>query len=361
MTAKKKYADIITQESLSAFAPHTQRQYAGAWRAFLRWSKKKRRREILPLTSKDLMAYLQDLADQGRKWATIQVHKATILKAHRRAGLPNPADNEAFTDELRNLARAIGKHQTQMTGLTETCVEAIAATAHIPRITRGAQTELPQSAQRRANFDLALIHTMRDGLLRSSEASNLLWRDLETYQDGTGRVLVRRSKTDQSGEGTLLYLSRTAVSALHLIRPKNPPPGERIFPSAPTGSATASSWRPPPRDSPATSADTAPGSAWPSTSPNPAPGSPRSSRPDAGRTPICPPATSAASPPARAPWPASAPPAAADPSPHLLPASERPHRAARTRAATNTQSGNPKPCASRYHARKQSHQEALPP
>jgi integrase len=230
LTAKKKYADIITPESLSAFAPHTQRQYTGAWRTFLRWSKKTRRREILPLTSKDLMAYLQDLADQGRKWATIQVHKSTILKAHRRAGLPNPADNDAFTDELRNLARAIGKHQTQMTGLTEACVEAIAATAHIPRITRGAQTELPRSAQRRANFDLALIHTMRDGLLRSSEASNLLWRDLETYQDGTGRVLVRRSKTDQSGEGSLLYLSRTAVTALHLIRPKNPPPGERIFP-----------------------------------------------------------------------------------------------------------------------------------
>ena len=230
MTAKKKYHDAITPEALSAYSTATQEMYTTAWRHFLAWSKKKRRKDILPTTDRELIAFLEDLVRQGRKWPTIVTHKAAILKAHRRQGFPNPADSEFFAEDLRRLERIVGRHQTQMTGLTEIGVAAITATAHIPRTGRGAKKESPQYARSRADFDLALVHTMRDGLLRSSETIKLLWQDLQTYQDGTGRVLVRRSKTDQAGEGALLYLSRTSISALHKIRAPDSTPDQRIFP-----------------------------------------------------------------------------------------------------------------------------------
>ena len=232
MTSRKKYADIITAESLSAYAPATRRMYAGAWKQFLAWSKRRRRRDILPVSPQDLVAYLDHLAQQGRKWATIVTHKATILKAHRRAGLPNPADTDGFAEELRRIARRTGKQKSQMTGLTEMGVAAITATAHIPRRTRGGLTETAQQAQLRADMDLAIIHTMRYALLRPSEAAALTWQDLEVIHDGTGRILIRRSKTDQAGEGALLFLSRTAVSALERIRPQDPEPDAPIFPMA---------------------------------------------------------------------------------------------------------------------------------
>ena len=52
---------------------------------------------------------------------------------------------------------------------------------------------------------------MRDGLLRRSEAAALTWGNVELQEDGSGRLHVARSKTDQSSEGVVLYLGPAAV------------------------------------------------------------------------------------------------------------------------------------------------------
>ncbi len=64
----------------------------------------------------------------------------------------------------------------------------------------------------------AIVRTMRDGSLRVSEASALRWADLEPAEDGSGRLTLQRSKTDQEEDGVTLYLSRQAMTALHAIR-----------------------------------------------------------------------------------------------------------------------------------------------
>ena len=61
---------------------------------------------------------------------------------------------------------------------------------------------------------------MRDCLLRVSEAARLRWGDVEVQQDGSGRIFVRRSKSDQEGAGSSLYLGETAVKDLLAIRPE---------------------------------------------------------------------------------------------------------------------------------------------
>ena len=70
---------------------------------------------------------------------------------------------------------------------------------------------------------------MRDALLRRSEAAALTWRDLETAEDGSGRLAVRRSKTDQDGQGAVLYLSPQTVRDLQAIRPESPDPDSPVF------------------------------------------------------------------------------------------------------------------------------------
>ena len=83
----------------------------------------------------------------------------------------------------------------------------------------------------RAAVDVALLEVMRDGLLRGSEASALRWGELEFHADGSGRLHVLRSKTDQTAEGAVLYLGPAAVEALLAIRPQEAviDPGARVF------------------------------------------------------------------------------------------------------------------------------------
>lgn len=119
----------------------------------------------------------------------------------------------------------------QVRGLTGSVQAAIEATACQCRPTgdRGIRMESAAVAQRRGLKDIALIRTMRDGLLRCSEASALTWDDLEVPGDGTGRLRIVRSKVDPERKGEKLYLSHRCIEALMAIRPENPKLGESMF------------------------------------------------------------------------------------------------------------------------------------
>ena len=84
----------------------------------------------------------------------------------------------------------------------------------------GGHTETAEYAQRRGLVDVALASVMRDGLLRVSEAAALRWGGVELPGDGSGRIRIPESKTDQEAEGVVLYLGSAAVEALLAIRPE---------------------------------------------------------------------------------------------------------------------------------------------
>lgn len=230
MQTDEKHPPMPGPPPLDTYARTTRNSYASIWRCFTTWLELQPPPHMLPLSPQRLLTYLQHLADAGRKWATIESHRALIAKAHRRAGLPNPSQDEEFKDQLKNLARQVGRRQSQVRGMTSTAHAAIDATAAIPRRTRGGRTETPEAARRRAAFDQALVSVMREGLLRCDEASKLLCEDVEQIEDGTGRILIRRSKTDQAGEGALLFISSTSMAALDHLRAHQPTPTPRIFP-----------------------------------------------------------------------------------------------------------------------------------
>ena len=117
----------------------------------------------------------------------------------------------------------------QAAAITGEALSAIAAT-----IRTDPRTETPAGLRRGARRDLALLRVMRDGLLRRSEAAALIWADIATEPDGSGRVTVRRSKTDQDGEGSVGYLGAPTVAALEAIRPETPDPDARVFGLSPS-------------------------------------------------------------------------------------------------------------------------------
>ena len=129
--------------------------------------------------------------------------------------------------------------------------------------------ERPSNARHRGRTDIALISVMRDALLRRSEAAEVRWKHIATEPEGSGRLTIPWSKTDQQAEGVGLYLGPPTMKTLDRIRPRQPP------------SANASPPRVPPVWARAT-ADTAVGWAWPSTWRTPAPPWPSSKRWAAG-------------------------------------------------------------------------------
>ena len=104
---------------------------------------------------------------------------------------------------------------------------------------------------------------MRDCLLRRSEAAGVRWRDLEREPDGSGRLTVPYSKTDQLGKGAILFVTKETMRAMWEIRPPTLKPGKRIFDCHP---CTVCRYRRPPgragRVCTATSRVTPHGSAW---------------------------------------------------------------------------------------------------
>ena len=56
-------------------------------------------------------------------------------------------------------------------------------------------------------------------MLRRSEAHSLTWADVDFRNNGNALLQLRRSKTDQEGEGVVLYIGKQAAEALRTIRP----------------------------------------------------------------------------------------------------------------------------------------------
>ena len=205
----------------SSVSDNTRAMYNSAWRAFETWAQT-RGALSLPASPPLVAAYLAHLAEELRlSVATVRLNKAALAAVHRAAGHPDPTDNEGVRQAIKGIARAHGKVQKQARPLTAEALAAVKATAGIKRPFggRGKGLESAQRASWRARVDLALLATLRDGLLRRSEAAALTWGDVEFRDDGAALINLRRSKTDQEAEGVVLYIGRKAAHALLAIRP----------------------------------------------------------------------------------------------------------------------------------------------
>ncbi|MCY3949554.1 MAG: tyrosine-type recombinase/integrase [Acidimicrobiaceae bacterium] len=64
--------------------------------------------------------------------------------------------------------------------------------------------------------DAAIIATMSDALLRVGEVAALQIGDIERRSDGAATLTVRRSKSDQNGDGATLYLGSPTTHRIEI-------------------------------------------------------------------------------------------------------------------------------------------------
>lgn len=88
----------------------------------------------------------------------------------------------------------------------------------VAAITREHLAVMVRDAERKDTLaglrDAALFRVMSDGLLRISEAMHIDCEHISEEADGSGRLLVPLSKTDQEGKGALLYLKPNTLRAI---------------------------------------------------------------------------------------------------------------------------------------------------
>ena len=226
MASAEGHRESLTPEDISNLATvlghevsaNTRKNYRSQWRRFCEWAGN-RGISPLPADSLQVAAYLAErLVKQGHKPATLQASAAAIGFVHRNASFADPCEAAEVKNTLRSARRMAGSEQKQAKGITDDDLKAIVESACIPRRWSDGRTESVEAAECKGKVDIALISTMRDGLLRVSETAVLTWEDIEEHEDGSGRLYIRRSKTDTDGEGAVAFLSLQTMENLEAIR-----------------------------------------------------------------------------------------------------------------------------------------------
>ena len=216
----------VSNARSSARSESTRRNYRSQWRAWSQWAEY-RGVSALPAHPDMVEAYLSERAEFGHKPSTLRTTASAIAFVHAMHEIPSPV-NHNVRETLKGLSEQYGRGQKQATALTAEGLAAIRATACLPRRGRGGRTETAEFARRRGLVDIAMVSLMRDALLRIGEAAELTWADLEYEPDGSGRLIVRRSKTDHEGRGAVLFVSAQTMDAMDAVR-NGAGPRDRIF------------------------------------------------------------------------------------------------------------------------------------
>lgn len=187
-----------------AYAANTQRAWRASWRVWRAFCET-RAVPVLPASLDTVRAFLKSRIDQGRQRTTLEVNLATLALVHRLAGLPWVLESLEGRLMWRGLRRTrLTARPRQKQGIT---------LAELERMVAALSAEHPHDVR-----DAALLRVGYETMLRRSELVALKIDDLVVEADGTGSVLLQRSKTDPEGAGARLYLSIEAIARVQRWR-----------------------------------------------------------------------------------------------------------------------------------------------
>jgi integrase len=198
-------ARLLAQAEASfqaARAGSTLRAYAHDWQQFRSWCEQSGF-IALPAIPQALILYSTDLVkNSGRKLNTLSRRLAAVSQMHQQAGFESPTRSWAVKQFLQGLRREVGVAPARKRPVL---------VADLKRILAG----LPASLL--ARRDRALLLLGFTGAFRRSELVGLNAEDLEETSDGL-IVTVRRSKTDQEGQGRKVGIPRGTDPATCVLR-----------------------------------------------------------------------------------------------------------------------------------------------
>lgn len=199
-----------------AYAPNTHRAYAQAVRRFDAYLGDRAADDAT------VAAFLRAEAERGLSPSSLTLAHAAIGAAARFADARDPRGPLT----ARTLGLLKRKHADRargpVDGMRRTAVDAAARLATAEGTMLGLR-------------DAALLRLGSDAFLRISELASVEVEHLETEEDGSGCLELPRSKTDQDGEGTTLYVCRATMAAIAAWREASGVSSGPLFRSVPKG------------------------------------------------------------------------------------------------------------------------------
>ena len=169
-----------------------------------------------PITSDQINGYLAHLHLGEKSPASIAMVLAAIKFIARHTG--KPIDfllSETALKGIKRNAEAQARGRGQVTGIKVDDAMTMATIADSPAHTAPTSSkETPQKGRIRQARDAAIIRTMSNGLLRISEVGAIHCEHISTRENGSGTLLIPRSKTDQEAEGREVYLQKRTIKAI---------------------------------------------------------------------------------------------------------------------------------------------------
>jgi site-specific recombinase XerD len=166
----------------------TRRAYRSAWRQYETWCQALGR-EPLAADSDTVAMYVVRCADQGFAVSSIRVHLAAIRTAHLLAGRSLDLRHPRLAMVIEGVTRSKGTRPRRQ------------AAPAVPGVLRLMLAKRPAPTNPLGARDRAMLLLGFGAALRRSELVALTLGDVTTVPDRGLRVLVRRSKTDQLGQG----------------------------------------------------------------------------------------------------------------------------------------------------------------
>lgn len=181
----------------AAYSTNTVRAYRADFEIFEDWCRTEGQ-TALPATP-DTVADFVLAQSKSAAPATVSRRRAAITKIHRLLKLDSPVSSEEVNLATRTVFRQRGRRQNQALGLTRALKQKLIGACH--NDLRGLR-------------DRAIIAVGYDTLCRRAELVQLQIDDVTVKIDGSGTILVRKSKTDQYAAGRLAYLSAETLTHL---------------------------------------------------------------------------------------------------------------------------------------------------
>jgi site-specific recombinase XerD len=166
-------------------APNTLRAYHSDLRHYQGWCHA-HHASWLPAAPQTVAGYLAGLASTGIKPSTVRRRLSAIAEVHRLTRFPSPAADELVRLAMAGIRRQHGSAPTQKAALTTDELSLLLATTS-PVTAAGSR-------------DRAVLLLGFAGGFRRSELVALDIHDIDEVAQGL-RVRIRRSKTDQEGDG----------------------------------------------------------------------------------------------------------------------------------------------------------------
>ena len=175
-----------------AFADNTIRAYKSDYAHFAQWCQQNQL-EPLSINGETFAEYVLAMGE-NLSTATIRRRIASLSSIFKLLEKPDPTKSKDVVLTLKRLHRKLGRAQKQATPLTYDILE---------KLKEGCPDDIVGMRNK------VLLQLGYETMRRRSEICSFKFDDVQSMHNGQHAIILRRSKTDQFGEGKLLPISES--------------------------------------------------------------------------------------------------------------------------------------------------------